>query len=234
MANVAKLYELQKIDTTSIKVRRRLGQLKALLTESEELKAARVHSESLEKMHQQWQSKQKSAELEMHTISGRIKESEERLMGGQVRNPKELEALQSSIEALQRQHSLVETQSVEALLQAEELVGQAAKARQQLQTLQKTWSASQTELTEEEAKLKRGYLLLKKQRELLTEPLDKALVQQYEDMRERKAGVAVASIENEVCSACHVRIPSGILSTARSQSDRIVTCPSCGRILYAK
>jgi len=60
------------------------------------------------------------------------------------------------------------------------------------------------------------------------------LLQQYEDMRERKAGVAVASIENEVCSACNVKIPSGVLSTLRSQSERLVTCTSCGRILYAR
>ncbi len=234
MANVAKLYELQKIDTTAAKVRRRLGQLKSLLTESADLKAARARAESLDQEQQQWKSKQKTAELEMHSLTGRIKESENRLMGGQVRNPKELEALQSSIEALRRQHGLVENLSVEALLQAEELVGQVATARAHLQTLQESWSTSQTELTEEEAKLKRGYLYLKKQRETLTESLDKALLQQYEDMRERKAGVAVASIENEVCSACNVKIPSGVLSTLRSQSERLVTCTSCGRILYAR
>lgn len=234
MADVAKLYELQKIDTTVTKVRRRLGQLKSLLTESDDLKAARARSESLEQAQQQWKSKQKTAELEMLTLTSRIKESENRLMGGQVRNPKELEALQSSIEALQRQHGLIETQSVEALLQAEELVGQVATARDQFQSLQESWSASQSELTEEEAKLKRGYLFLKKQRETLTESLDKALLQQYEHMRERKGGVAVASIENEVCSACNVKIPSGVLSTLRSQSERLVTCPSCGRILYAR
>ncbi len=234
MADVAKLYELQKIDTTAAKVRRRLGQLKSLLTESDDLKAARVRSASLEQEQQQWQSKQKMAELEMQSLTSRIQESENRLMGGQVRNPKELEALQSSIEGLQRQHGLVETLSVEALLQAEELVGQVATARDQLQTLQQSWSASQTELMEEEAKLKRGYLFLKKQRETLTGNLDKGLLQQYEDMRERKNGVAVASIENEVCSACNVKIPSGVLSTLRSQSERLITCPSCGRILYAR
>jgi hypothetical protein len=98
--------------------------------------------------------------------------------------------------------------------------------------VQQVWSASQSELTEEENKLKRGYLQLKKQRDTLTESLDKALFQQYEYLRERKAGVAVATIENENCSACHVRVPSGVLSTLRSQSDKLVSCTSCGRILY--
>lgn len=232
MADVAKLYELQKIDTTSQKVRRRLGQLKSLLLESDEVKTARLRTETLQHQQQEWQSKQKIAELEVQSLAARIQESESRLMGGQVRNPKELESLQNSIEALQRQRDAIETLSVEALLKAEDLTGQLAGAQRQFQSVQQLWSASQTELMEEDAKLKRGYLHLKKQRESLSETLDKALLQQYEQMRERKGGVAVASIENESCSACNVKTPSGVLSTLRSQADKIVLCPSCGRILY--
>ena len=180
MADIAKLFELQKIDITVNKVRRRLTQLKSLLVESDEIKTARTRTEALEKEQQEWHSRQKTAELEVESLINRIKESENRLMGGQVRNPKELEALQSSIEALQRQQSTIETLSVEALLRTEELTGQLTNARQQFQTMQQAWSTSQSELTEEEAKLKRAYLHLKKQREGLTETLDKALLQQYE------------------------------------------------------
>jgi predicted nucleic acid-binding Zn-ribbon protein len=232
MADIAKLYELQKIDGTTQKVRRRLAQLKTLLVESDDLKRARTQTETLQAEQQEWHSKQKNAELETQSLTDRIKEGEQRLMSGQVRNPKELESLQSSIEALQRQRGIVENTSVEALLKNEELSGQVATATVQLQRVQQVWSASQSELTEEENKLKRGYLQLKKQRDALTESLDKALLQQYEYLRERKAGVAVATIENENCSACHVRVPSGVLSTLRSQSDKMVSCTSCGRILY--
>ena len=234
MADIAKLYELQKIDVTAQKVRRRLSQLKALLVESDDLKAARMHAEAVEQEQQQWHSKQQTAELEAQSLASRIQESEQRLMSGQVRNPKELEALQSSIEALQRLRGTVETNSVEALLKNEELTSQVATARTQLQRVQQVWSASQTELTEEETKLKRGFLQLKKQRDTLVETLDKPLLQQYEYLRERKGGLAVAAVENGNCTACNVKVPSGMVSTVRSQPDKLVTCPSCGRILYAR
>jgi uncharacterized protein len=234
MADIAKLHELQKIDVTSQKVRRRLTQLKTMLTESDDLTAARTRTAALEQEQQQWHNQQKLAEREVQSLGTRIKESENRLMGGQVRNPKELEALQASIEALQRQRDTMETASVEALLKAEELTTHVNTARTQLQTIQSAWSTSQAELTEEDAKLKRGYLHLKKQRETLTEAVDKALLQQYEHMRERKGGIAVATIENEICSACNVKVPSGILSTLRSEANKMVHCPSCGRILYAR
>ncbi|MBX3012769.1 MAG: hypothetical protein KF832_14735 [Caldilineaceae bacterium] len=233
MANIAKLYELQKIDATSTKIRRRLGQLKQLLTESDEVKAARSQATSLEDAQREWHGKQKSAELEVQSLTSRIQESESRLMGGQVRNPKELESLQSSIEALQRQRSALETASVEALLKTEELTSQLAGAHQQFQTVQQAWSSSQTELTEEELKLKRAYLHLKKQREALTTTLEQTLLQQYEHMRERKNGIAVAAVTSGNCTACNVKVPSGVLSTLRSQPDKLLTCPTCGRILYA-
>jgi len=234
MADVAKLYELQKIDTTSQKVRRRLGQLKSLLTESNDVQKARLRAESLQQEHQEWQSKQKSAELETQLLTERITESENLLMGGQVRNPKELESLQASIEALQRQRSTLETLSVEALLKTEELTGQVADARTQLQRVQDVWAANQAELTEEDNKLKRAYVHLKKQREILAETTDKLLLQQYEQMRERKGGIAVAAVETENCSACNVKVATGVLSTLRSQPDKVVLCPSCGRILYVR
>ena len=116
MADIAKLYELQKIDGTTQKVRRRLAQLKTLLVESDDLKRARTQTETLQAEQQEWHSKQKNAELETQSLTDRIKEGEQRLMSGQVRNPKELESLQSSIEALQRQRGIIENASVEALL----------------------------------------------------------------------------------------------------------------------
>jgi len=234
MADIAKLYELQKIDVTAQKVRRRLTQLKALLVESDDLKAARRHAEAVEQEQQQWHSRQQTAELEAQSLASRIQESEQRLMSGQVRNPTELESLQSSIEALQRPRGTVETNSVEALLKNEELTSRVVTARTQLQSVQQVWSASQTELTEEETKLKRGFLQLKKQRDTLVETLDKPLLQQYEYLRERKGGVAVAAVENGNCTTCNVKVPSGMVSTVRSQPDKLVTCPSCGRILYAR
>ncbi|MEZ4870119.1 MAG: C4-type zinc ribbon domain-containing protein [Caldilineaceae bacterium] len=233
MADVAKLYELQKIDITSLKVRRRLGELKSLLTESEALQSARSQAELLQQELQQWQVKQKNDDLEIQSLAGRIQETEKRLMSGQVRNPKELEALQSSLEALQRLRSEVETASVEALIKVEELTGEVTKANAKLQQVKKDWSTEQGELAAEDTKLKRAYLQLKKQRELTAAALDRTLLDQYEHLRQRKGGIALATLQNETCSACHVQVPTGVLSSVRSHPDTLIYCTSCGRLLYA-
>lgn len=232
MADMANLYELQKIDVTSLKVRRRLLQLKDQLTESNELKSAQARVEELDAEYKKLQSQQKMAEIEAETLAAKIVESNDALMGGKIHNPKELEALQASIESLQRQQETMETTSVNALVKMEELSGQLSAARSKLASVQKNWSSDQAQLTEEDTKLKRVYVALKKQREQVSEGVNKALVQRYEQMRQRKGGVAVATVENDTCSACHVQLPTGVLSTVRNQAESQLLCPTCGRLLF--
>jgi predicted nucleic acid-binding Zn-ribbon protein len=233
MADAAKLYDLQKIDTTWEKVRRRLGQIRTLLVESDELKAARQQLATLEAEQQQWHAQQREAELEAQSLVERFGVTEQRLMSGQVTNPKELASLQSSLEALSRQRDLVETNGVEALLKVEELNSTVEQQRKVVRTIEQKWTASQAELVNEETKFKRAFVQCKTQREKLAAELGAPLLKRYEDLRQRKAGVAIAAIEREMCSACHVRVPTGIVSAARSQVGDCVVCPSCGRILFA-
>jgi len=233
MTEIAKLYELQKIDTMSLKVRRRLTQIQALLVESDELKTVRGKVNDLTTQHHEWHAKQKAAELELQSLTGRIDEANQMLMSGQVRNPKELEALQSSVDALQRHRSSVETASVEALYKAEELATQLSDVDAQKQAVEEVWQQGQGQVTEEETKLKRAFLQLKRQREQTVAAISPVLIQQYEQMRQRKGGIAVATVANDTCSACHVQLPTGILSTLRSATKPQVICPTCGRILYA-
>jgi uncharacterized protein len=232
VTDISRLYELQKIDSTWEKVRRRLVQLRKQLVESDELKERRAAVGELEASEHRWHAQQRDAELEAQTLTTRIQESETRLMSGQVRNPKELAALQESIEALRRQHVHVENEGVEALLQLEETTAELVRARSALQSVEAKWRAEQSDLLQEEAKLKKLFIQCKKQRETLAAALGDTLLARYDDLRQRKAGVAVATIERNLCTACHVQVPTGVASTARNQSGNPVLCPSCGRILY--
>ena len=233
MADVAKMYDLQKVDTLWEKVRRRLLQIRKQLVESDDLQAKRQTLAALEAELQQWQSEQRTAELESQSLADRITDTETRLMSGQVRNPKELDALQHSVEALRRQRDGVETTGVTALLKIEEVTAKRNSARDQMLAIERKWRAEQAGLLEEENKLKRAFVQCKKQREALAAGLAGESLIQYEELRRRKAGIAVATVERGLCSACHVQVPTGVASSARNQTGATVYCTSCARILYA-
>ena len=234
MAGVAELYGLQKIDIMLARIGRRLRTIRDLIGDSPEVQQAREELGATEAELHTWQAKQMDAELESQSLKTRIEDSERRLMGGAVTNPKELEALQASVEALGRQRMAVEDHGVEALLMVEELTTSLAEKQRVLAAAQTNWETEQADLIAEETKLKRNYLVLKKQRAQLVHTLDQSLLKRYDTIRSRKGGVAVAELKGNNCSACNVTVPTGVASSARNPESRSLTlCPSCGRILYA-
>ncbi len=53
----------------------------------------------------------------------------------------------------------------------------------------------------------------------------------YEQLIKGRRGVAIAAIQGDLCSACHVRQRPHVLQQVR-RNDSIVQCESCQRILY--
>ncbi|MCB0046526.1 MAG: hypothetical protein KDD92_13970 [Caldilineaceae bacterium] len=230
MATVSELYELQQTDTMWEQVRRRLITIRKNLGESEEVSAARSQTDAVEKALHEWQGRQIDAELESKTLKERIADTEKRLMSGKITNPKELESLQASLDALRRQRVGVEDKAVEALLQVEETTKSLDAAEQRYTELNDAWRNSQQELTAAEEKMKRNYVILKRRREAAEAAMDKESLREYEQLRKRKGGVAVTKVENGNCGACHVSLPTGTISALHGR-DRVY-CPSCGRLLY--
>lgn len=230
MTDAAKLYDLQKIDTNWEKVRRKLLQLQKQLEEPEELRAARARLAATEAGLQAAEASQKSAEAEAQGLAERIRGGEQRLMSGALHSPKELEALQASVAALRRQRAAVDDVGVNALLEGEELAARRAGEQAALAAVEQSWGTRHAELAQEDVKLRRLAVQIKAQRVRLLEALPAEDLALYEDLRKRKAGVAVALVENGLCTACHVRLPTGVASAARSSREPVY-CTSCGRIL---
>jgi predicted nucleic acid-binding Zn-ribbon protein len=230
--DAVKMYELQRVDLTWTKVARRLQQLHELLGESDELRSARQNVEQTQSELHDWRAKQINAELEDKTLAEKIKATEDRLMSGVVRNPKELDALQQNLDALRRQRESVAEQGVTAMTQAELLTDKLAGVEAALASVENGWNGNQTELREEETKLKHNGILLKRKREQLVAGMNESLHERYETMRKRKAGVAIAAVQNGTCSACHVALPTGVVNSLRAATS-LVVCPSCGRYLIA-
>lgn len=233
MGNNSDLYRLQEIDTTWDKVRKRLQQLQTLSGGSEDLKSTREQVNSTQVSLAEWQHTQKDAELESRSLTERIQDAEFKLMSGEVRNPKELESLQSSIDAMRRHKETVEERNVEAMLKLEELNGSLGTQQHKLTSLETDWRSKQQAIDDELQQRKKEFVYLKRLREQTVEKLSATDLEQYEHLRRRKNGVAVARLEGDVCNACHMQVPRGVISEIRRSNSAVTFCPGCGRILYS-
>jgi len=214
-------------------VRRRVAQIRQQQGESNELKEAGAVATATQAEQEQLRAAERSAELTSQQLARRIQDAEQRLMSGEVRNPKELESLQSSIESLKRQRTGAEEAAIAALQRGEEVTTRLLREQEILAEMERSWQAEQENLTQEENKLKRIYAQLKQQRQPIVDRLGGPAMELYTQLGTRKAGVAVAAVKNGTCGACNVSLPTGIISSARADEGDPVYCPSCGRILYS-
>lgn len=231
MNDAAKMYELQKVDLTWAKVRRRLLEIQKRLGESNELKEARAQVEATEAELLKWQTQQQDSELESRALTERVKDADKQLMSGEISNPKELEAMQANADSLKRQRATVEDASVEALMNADELRVKLEEQRKTVESLEEEWKSGQDILRAEESKMKKNYVLLKRKRDSVGKTMDPALLEKYEAMRKRRGGIAVAVVNGQECGACHVSLPTGVVSALQANRDELVLCTSCGRYL---
>lgn len=77
---------------------------------------------------------------------------------------------------------------------------------------------------------------LEAERETLTGDVAKPLLQQYEQIRRAKRGLALVEVVgDERCGGCNMKLPIHVLQKAqRSKGTQVTRCPSCGRILWYK
>lgn len=212
------------------KVRRRLIALQNAVEGSSELASARAKAEEIEQKLSSAQAGQKDTELESRALTEKIRDSEKTLMSGDVRNPKELEALQSSIESMKSHRTTLEERSVEFLVQVDNFQSSLESIQSNLKELEESWAEKQSAIETEITQRKKEYIYLKKAREQVAEMLPTDNLEMYEHLRRRKNGVAVAKLEGEICGACHTQVATGILDSIR-YGDDLLSCPSCGRII---
>jgi predicted nucleic acid-binding Zn-ribbon protein len=74
---------------------------------------------------------------------------------------------------------------------------------------------------------------LEAEREALAAQLDASMLAKYEALRAEKGGVAVARLEEDLCTACRSIILEGELNKLRKGPD-IAECPNCRRIIIVR
>lgn len=229
MSQVGQLYKLQQIDTEVRSKKQRLGEVIQLQRETEELLAARQRAKAADEELTSWETRQNDLNLELGSLNNEAQRTNNRLYSGNVKNPKELEDLQHKVQELGRRRDTLEDDILEAMIMIEDAQEEKKAADQSLAEIQANWEKSQGHLQKEQNELAlRLHELLaarKKQIALIEGPL----LAQYEQLRERKGGVAVAALVDNRCTGCHLTVSAQ--KVTRAERGEIVICGGCGRMM---
>lgn len=174
---------------------------------------------------------QRLADLERKSAEGERERASRRLYGGEVRTARDAEGLQKNVEGAARRVDELETQILEAMERASGLQQRLAEERTGLkgaaEALRMRREAGRTRLAQVDAELPRADAA----RAAVAAEIDARVLREYERLRPRCGGIAVASAAGGSCGACGVQLSSYVLARVRSSADAAVTCEQCGRML---
>lgn len=231
MSRVETLFRLQALDLELEAGRARLAEIEQALSSNPAVLAAQKALAAAEATHRSARSAAHDVELDAQTLTSKIKETEGRLYGGSIRNPKELKDLQAEIDSLKRRLVEVEEKELAALMELESAETALAQAQAQRQTAEKEMLVLNGALAAERETLTVHVAEMQAQREAATTPVAAADRTLYEQLRRAKRGRAVAKLEDDVCTACGIEPTAALRQIARR--GEVAQCIGCGRILYA-
>ena len=231
MSQTLSLYRLQQIDTQIDRAQTRLQAIQKALEDDIFLHQGREKMEAAETRHQSAQRVLKQAETDVQAQNIKIEQVDSGLYGGTVHNPKELQDLQNDAAALKRHLATLEDHQLEAMLELEEAESATKTARAELQVVEARWMEQNRSLHDEQSSLQREIEKLNTERSAASNTIPTDAMRLYDQLRQQRRGIAVASISDNACGACGSTLTQAHIQTARS-AGQIALCPSCGRILY--
>ncbi len=232
MSDLQLLHQLQELDLQIESRSRALREIEAELGQSDELTAAQGRVKELqERLHDQ-ERQLRELEWRAEEIGQQAREDEQKLYGGKIRNPKELDGLRRDLEQRQARRREVEDRELQLMGDVESTQSALQRAHDELAAVRASFEAKHSELVGQHAQLKEQHAALDAERAKVVASIAPASLAQYEQLRRDKRGRAVSVVERSTCQGCRIALPMSVIQRVRAGRE-FVFCPSCGRILYA-
>ena len=171
----------------------------------------------------------KSLEREIEECDQKIKKSQVKLM--EVKTNKEYKAMLTETDELKKGKSGKEDLLLEFLEKLEEGIQKEKALKKTVEAKTAEGKLKKDQLEKERQAYEKELLDINQKREELTSRIDSPLLKQYEFLKDRLKGVAVAEVKDATCLSCHMQIPPQLYNELH-RKDKIIPCPSCLRILY--
>ncbi len=230
---IRKLIELQELDSRihsllhnkDEEIPSKLEELKNNFNEKKSLLS------SFEEKVKQLQLRRKDKELDLSAKEENVKKAQSQLY--QLKTNKEYQAKLVEISSLKADVSLIEEDIINLLDELEKAEKELNDAKKKLEEDEKKFKEEESRLKEETKQLEIQINNLKDKRKIIADSIDNNILSTYERLLKTRNGIAIASVENENCSACHMRVTAQTINEIKMYKD-LVFCEMCVRILYIK
>lgn len=231
MSEALNLYRLQTLDTRINQIEARLEEIEQKLSDDRRVRLAKKKLEKAQANAKQLRIQLGQIEDKVEAQRIKRKTNQAALFSGKIKNPKELQDLQMESEAIKRYIGQLEDEQLEAMIANEAAEKAENQAQKDLQQAIGTAAEENASLLGEKSKLEEELERLIREKEAVLQAIPPQALRLYQQLRKTKRGTAVAKVADGGCSICGQSLTPADMQSIRA-SNRIVYCPSCGRILF--
>lgn len=231
MSELQLLYRLQELDLQIEAQNAALQEIESALGETEELTTARAQVDSLRELLHDQEQRLRELEWDAEEITRHIREDEQKLYGGKIHNPKELDGLRKDLEQRRARRGEVDDRELQLMADVEVTQADLQRAREELSRVHAAWEERQRDLASRQIEASESLAVLHASRSQQAVAVGPTNLSLYETLRREKRGRAVSKIERSTCLGCRIALPMGVVQRVRAGRE-LVFCPTCGRVLY--
>jgi uncharacterized protein len=177
----------------------------------------------------QIESERKQRDLEVEAKKSQIEKYANQQL--QTRKNEEYKALAHEIEMAKETIFKIEDAEIVLMEQAEAAQKEVVRANGEANEAKKLADTQIAELGQREENFKKELATLQSGRAELASAVDEVARSRYDRILKSKGDNAVVGIDHGVCGGCHMKLQQQLIVMCQAQKE-IVTCSSCGRILY--
>ncbi len=168
-------------------------------------------------------------EQSMADLEAKIARSKRRM--NEVKTNKEYQAIMREIEEYKKEIASKEDKALELMGEIESLARKVVEMGQEVEKQRAVAAENIKHLEDENACLKERLDRLEEAQSKVRERMDESIQKKTEFLLKRQSGIAVAAVENGICSVCHLNIPpQKYIELQRDES--LMQCPHCHRFVY--
>jgi hypothetical protein len=227
---IRQLAELQSLDRVRREKLRVMGEVEADISRLEaELKEHQEATRTATAELEQAEVRRRELEAALEEEGSKMKDRRMRL--NRVRNERELLALRHEIEVGKEANQQAEEEVLAVLERIDALATSRQIALEAQEKSEKDHVVRIEEGRQRIAELRAEIEGANDGRARLADALDPHLVRRYEQIFEKRAGIAVVEARAGICTGCHRNLPPQFYNELQRSED-VRSCPSCHRILY--
>jgi len=229
MAWTQALLHLQEVDLALAENAKHQSAIESRLRDDVELREADRVAQRCHKEAEAARKAQESIEFELSRFQIKRDLTEQNLYSGRITNARELQDLQAELQSLRRQVAKLEDELLEAMMAREEADAADQDAQARLTAIRERLERNHAALTAERDALISDAAALRTQREQLRAEIPRAIIESYDYLKDRTAGMPVAQMKGGVCSICGTEL---LRPTQQAvQRGQEAYCDNCRRLV---